>query len=145
MLNEVATAEQISRVISQATAPAFLLGAVAAFISVLITRMNRIVDRSNVLSALPEDDPARGHLRVIVLPRLKRRARLLNKAIECAVMSGIFTTMLVIMAFAASFLNLRHEYGAAFMFSIALLFFAASLVALLLEVRAAVHDLDFYV
>lgn len=144
MLSEVATAEQISRVISQATAPAFLLGAVAAFISVLITRMNRIVDRSNFLGALPEGDPGRSRLEVI-LPRLKRRARLLNKAIEFAVISGICTTVLVILAFASSFLNFKHEYGAAVMFSVALLFFAASLVALLFEVRAALHDLDFYV
>jgi hypothetical protein len=49
------------------------------------------------------------------------------------------------LAFASSLLNLKHEYGAAIMFSIALLFFAASLVTLLLEVRAALHDLDFYV
>jgi len=144
MLNEITTAEQISRVISQATAPAFLLGAVAAFISVLITRMNRIADRSNVLSAFAEGDNRRSQLQV-VLPRLKRRARLLNKAIEFAVISGICTTTLVILAFASSLLNLKHEYGAAVMFSIALLFFAASLVTLLLEVRAALHDLDFYV
>jgi hypothetical protein len=32
------------------TAPAFLLGAVAAFVSVLISRMNRIIDRSQVSS-----------------------------------------------------------------------------------------------
>ncbi|MBW9115496.1 DUF2721 domain-containing protein [Rhizobium cauense] len=144
MLTDVTTAEQISRVISQATAPAFLLGAVAAFISVLITRMNRIADRSNALSAFPEGDMSRSHLQV-VLPRLKRRARLLNKAIEFAVISGICTTALVILAFASSLLNLKHEYGAAVMFSVALLFFAASLVTLLLEVRAALHDLDFYV
>lgn len=144
MLSEITTAEQISRVISQATAPAFLLGAVAGFISVLITRMNRIVDRSNVLSALPEGDPDRGHV-IIVLPRLKRRAKLLNRAIEFAVISGICTTLLVILAFASSFLSFRHEYGAGIMFSAALLFFAASLLTLLLEVRAALHDLDFYV
>jgi hypothetical protein len=35
---------QIGQVISQVTAPAFLLGAVAAFTSVLISRMNRIID-----------------------------------------------------------------------------------------------------
>ena len=144
MLNDVTTAEQISRVISQATAPAFLLGAVAAFISVLITRMNRIADRSNVLSAFAGGDAGQSHLDV-VLPRLKRRAKLLNKAIEFAVISGICTTVLVILAFASSLLNFKHEYGAAVMFSIALLFFAASLVKLLLEVRAALHDLDFYV
>jgi hypothetical protein len=144
MLYEITTAEQISRVISQATAPAFLLGAVAAFISVLITRMNRIVDRSIALSDLPDDDAGKSHVKAI-FPRLRRRARLLNKAIECAVISGIFTTLLVISAFASAFLNLKHEYGAAILFSIALMFFAASLVALLFEVRAAVHDLDFYV
>jgi hypothetical protein len=144
MLGNIATAEQISRVIAQATAPAFLLGAVAAFISVLITRMNRILDRTNVLAAIPEDDLNRRHLRA-ALPRLRRRAKLLNRALECAIISGIFTTVLVILAFISAFLNLRHEYGAAIMFSIALLFFAASLVALLLEVRAALHDLDFYV
>ncbi|MGV4796975.1 DUF2721 domain-containing protein [Rhizobium sp. F40D2] len=142
MLSDVATAEQISRVISQATAPAFLLGAVAGFISVLITRMNRIVDRSNLLGGLRETDPGGSRLKDI-LPRLKRRAKLLNKAIEFAVISGIFTTMLVILAFVSSFLNLRHEYGAAIMFSVALMFFSASLMALLLEVRAALHDLDF--
>src|SRR5262245_41432682 len=141
MLSDVATAEQISRVISQATAPAFLLGAVAAFISVLITRMNRIADRTNILTAMPEDDPRRDHFKAL-LPRLKRRARLLSKAIEYAVISGISTTLLVVLAFVSAFLNLRHEYGAAILFSIALLFFAASLVALLLEVRAALDDLD---
>jgi hypothetical protein len=37
---------QLSQVITQAIAPAFLLGALAAFISVLTLRMNRVVDRS---------------------------------------------------------------------------------------------------
>jgi hypothetical protein len=39
------TATQLSQVISQVTAPAFLLGAVAAFISLLIARLNRVIDR----------------------------------------------------------------------------------------------------
>jgi hypothetical protein len=38
--------KQIAQVFSQATAPAFLFGAAAAFTSVLISRMNRIIDRS---------------------------------------------------------------------------------------------------
>jgi hypothetical protein len=42
------TSTQLSQVIAQVTAPAFLLGAVAAFISVLISRMNRIsIDRKH--------------------------------------------------------------------------------------------------
>jgi Protein of unknown function (DUF2721) len=144
MLGDVSTTEQISQVISQATAPAFLLGAVSAFISLLISRMNRIVDRSSSFTAIAEEDTANAHLKA-ALPRLKRRAKLLNKAIEFAVISGIFTTMLVILAFMSAFFNLRHEYGAALMFTIALAFFIASLVALLLDVRSALQDLDLYV
>jgi hypothetical protein len=52
-----APSTQLSQVIAQVTAPAFLLGAVAAFISVLIARMNRIVDRSQALNAITDDNP----------------------------------------------------------------------------------------
>ncbi|BBO03382.1 hypothetical protein BwSH20_74280 [Bradyrhizobium ottawaense] len=41
---------QLAHVISQAAAPAFLLGALAAFIALLINRLNRIVDRTAVLN-----------------------------------------------------------------------------------------------
>lgn len=144
MPTDLATADQISRVISQATAPAFLLGAVAAFISVLITRMNRLADRSNALIAIPDDDPRWAHLKV-VLPRLSQRARLINRAIEFAVISGIFTTGLVILAFLSAFLRFRHEYGAGIMFIMALMSFAAALITLWREVRAALKDIEYHV
>jgi hypothetical protein len=144
MPTDLATADQISRVISQATAPAFLLGAVAAFISVLITRMNRLADRSNALIAIADDDPRWAHLKA-VLPRLSQRARLMNRAIEFAVISGIFTTGLVILAFLSAFLRFRHEYGAGIMFIMALMSFAAALITLWREVRAALEDIDYHV
>src|SRR5262249_51568527 len=53
------TSTQLSQVNAQVTAPAFLLGAVAAFISVLISRMNRIIDRSQALNAIGDDNPGR--------------------------------------------------------------------------------------
>jgi len=46
MLPETPSIEQLSRVIGSVAAPAFLLGAVAALISVLISRMNRVIDLS---------------------------------------------------------------------------------------------------
>ena len=130
-------AEQLSQIISQATAPAFLLGAMAGLISVLVGRLNRIVDRSNALAAGPNEDPARGQL-------LERRAKLVNKAIEFAVISGIFTTLLVLIAFASAFLGVGHAYGAAFLFMLALGSFGVSLIYLWLEVRISVSQLDFY-
>jgi Protein of unknown function (DUF2721) len=64
---------QLSQVITQAIAPAFLLGALAAFISVLILRMNRVVDRSQMLNAIAAGDTARAHLKADI-PRLRQRS-----------------------------------------------------------------------
>lgn len=65
MLPDPPTVTQLSQIIAQVTAPAFLFGAVAAFISVLITRMNRIIDRSQAFNAIGPDDAAGAHLRRI--------------------------------------------------------------------------------
>jgi hypothetical protein len=135
--------EQLSQIISQATAPAFLLGAMAGLISVLIGRMNRIIDRTNTLTAVPNEDPARGHLRTDI-PRLERRAKLINKAIEFSVISGIFTTLLVLIAFASAFLGIGHAYGAAILFMVALGSFGISLIYLWAEVRISLSQFDFY-
>jgi len=40
---EAPSVSQLSEVISHAIAPAFMLGAVSGFISVLVTRLNRII------------------------------------------------------------------------------------------------------
>jgi uncharacterized protein DUF2721 len=73
------TVAQLSQVISQVTAPAFLLGSVATYTSVLIARMNRIIHRSHSLKAINDEAPT-AHLKADLSP-LRRRAILLNKAI----------------------------------------------------------------
>ena len=45
----VSDIDHLGSVISHATAPAFMLGAVAAFLSILIQRMERISDRIRAL------------------------------------------------------------------------------------------------
>jgi hypothetical protein len=55
MLPDTPSVTQLSQVITQITAPSFLLGAVAAFISVLVARMNRIIDRSQALNAISDE------------------------------------------------------------------------------------------
>lgn len=134
---------QLSQVITQVTAPAFLLGAVAAFTSVVIGRMNCIIDRSQVLNAIGGDEADRAHLKADI-PRLKRRAVLLNKSILFATISAITTSVLVIVAFVSAYLNVPHEYGVGVLFILALAFFTASLVNLALETRIALHEMDHY-
>ena len=50
---------QLSQVMSQATAPAFVLGAVAGFVSILLGRMTTVLDRirslMKSLTTMPRD------------------------------------------------------------------------------------------
>jgi hypothetical protein len=137
------TAAQLSQVISEVTAPAFLLGAVAAFISVLISRMNRIIDRSQALNAIADEDKIRGLLKSDI-PRLKRRALLLNKAILYSTISAIVTSALIIVAFMSAYFNMTHEYGVAVFFIVALGFFTAALVNLAREITIALNEYDHF-
>ena len=84
------------------------LGALAAFIAVLISRLNRIIDRTVVLNGIPDHDTVRSRLKVD-LPRLMRRAAMLNRAIFWAVVASISVTLLVIVAFVTAFFQLQHE------------------------------------
>ncbi|MBR0824065.1 DUF2721 domain-containing protein [Bradyrhizobium manausense] len=71
--------DQLGQIIANVAAPAFLLGAVAAFISVLISRTNRVIDRAQFIHGIAANDSARAFVKAD-LPRLQERARLLNRS-----------------------------------------------------------------
>ena len=133
--------DQLSRIIGNVAAPAFLLGAVAAFISVLMSRINRVIDRSQFLHGIGDDDEPRSYLKAD-LPRLKRRAQLLNRALLCSVVAAILTALIIIVAFISAMMSVAHEYGVAILCIGALLLFCAALVDLARETRIALHDND---
>ena len=137
----VPSIDQLSRIIGSVAAPAFLLGAVAAFISVLMARMNRVIDRSQFLHGIVDDDGTKDYLKTDI-PRLKRRAALLNQSIFYSTVCAIITASLIIVAFVSAMLHLTHEYGVALLFIAALIFFVMSLVNLARETRIALHDSD---
>lgn len=136
--------DQLGRIIANVAAPAFLLGAVAAFIAVLISRINRVIDRSQFIHGIPEGDGSRAFLKTD-LPRLRRRAALLNRSLFCAVVAAILTSLIIIVAFVSALLHFAHEYGVAILFMAAMLMFCASLVDLAREARIALHDNDLRV
>jgi hypothetical protein len=135
--------EQLSNVISHVMAPAFLIGAVAGLVAVLMGRMNGVIDRIRAVNGIADDDKARAHLKSD-LPRLKRRAKLMNDAIYFAVGSALCTTVLVIVAFVTAFFGFRHELGVAVMFIVAVGLLGASLFTLAREVRIALTEFDHY-
>jgi hypothetical protein len=112
-------AGQLSHAMSEATAPAFVLGAVAGFISILLGRMTMVLDRIRSLNEITGDDTARARLRTDI-PRLRQRAKFLNDATLLALASGMCTSLLLVVGFGCALFGLRHEYGAALLFTIAL-------------------------
>jgi hypothetical protein len=143
MLPDTPTVSQLSHVIVQAAAPAFLLGALAAFIAVLISRLNRIIDRTIVLNAIADDNTVKSRLKTDI-PRLLRRAAMLNRAIFWAVIGSIAITLLVIVAFGSALLQFQHERGVAILFMVSLSAFTVSLVDFAREVRIALSEFDHY-
>ena len=143
MISDTPSVSQLSQVIGQAAAPAFLLGALAAFIAVLIARLNRIIDRTVILNGIPDDDAVRYRLKAH-LPRLMRRAAMVNRAILWAVVASISVTILVIVAFVTAFFELPHERGVAIFFMISLGAFTLSLVEFAREVRIALSEFDHH-
>lgn len=135
------TADRLAHVISHAVAPAFLLGAVAGFISILTTRMGGIIDRIRTLNAIAEGDTARSTLKADI-PRLKRRTKLLNQAVYLSLASGICGTLLIMAAFASAFLGVRHEPFVALLFVISVGLLGMSLYKFARDVKIALHEYD---
>jgi hypothetical protein len=121
--------DQLSAAISHAMAPAFMLGAVAAFLNILISRTERIIDRLRFLrtaNAIASPD---------IMSTLSRRMEFLNHGIYFAVLSGLSTAALLVISFSCALLGINHRTGVAVMFVLSLLLLMVSLVDLVREVR----------
>ena len=134
---------QLSRVMSQAMAPAFVLGAVAGFTSILLGRMTTVLDRIRTLNEIADDDTTRAHLKSDI-PRMRQRAKLLNNATRLALASGMCTSLLLVVGFAGAFLRLQHEYGAGLLFVIAVGLLGGSLFRFGQEVKIGLSESDHY-
>lgn len=133
--------DHLSQVISHAVAPAFLLGAVAGFISILLTRMSAAVDRIRALNEIPDKGHEKSRLKSD-LPRQRRRLKLLIRAILLAIGSGVAAGILIIVAFVMALLNSDHVHSVSGLFVISLGFLCASLVTFALEIRMGFNEHD---
>jgi len=136
-------ADQLSTMISHAVAPAFLLGAVAAFVSILIARMTAVTERIRIINRIADDETERTWLREDI-SRLKRRLILLNQSLFLTVTAGICITILLLAGFVVALLGYRHEPGAGILFILSLCLLVGSLVRFLQDVRISLSDHDNY-
>ena len=135
---EMPSIEQLSRVINQSIAPAFMLGAISGFIAVLVTRLNRIVDRCR--EAAGADENASTSATRADVGRLNARADLINRSLFWSVAAALMTIVMMIAAFLFAFLAIRHEWGIALLFVATLALFGLSLVNFAREIRLVIAD-----
>ena len=130
---------EIAAVIQLAVAPVFMLTAVGTIIGALNIRLGRAVDRRNELeeqlTRMPADEKPSAHQE---LGYIARRIRFVYYSIVAAVVSGLFTCLLIAGAFLATFLrsDISHTIGA--MFAVAVLALTVSLLLFLREIFIAV-------
>jgi hypothetical protein len=130
---EPGSIDQLSQVIGHVVGPSFLLGAVAGFISLLLSNRTQALERFRRIKALPAEEGRSGPMPELAL--LRRRMMLLHKALLLALGSGIAASILIIAAFGSAMLGLQHAWGAAILFMVSMTLLCASLVYFAFEVR----------
>jgi hypothetical protein len=144
MAAEVTQLQDISHTIQLAVAPVFLLTAIATTLSVLTTRLGRIVDRARRVegrlhSATTEEAP----VTVRELRRLARRARLIQIAITFGVGSALLVCLTIATAFLGYMLDARLGGGMAILFVLAISAYVVALSCFLREIFWAYQTLTF--
>ena len=118
--------DRLAQIFSNAIAPAFFLGAVAAFVSLMMSRLAAVNESIKATRALPAQSGAAGGSSV-ALAMLTRRARLLSDGIILSLGGGMCATLLLAILFASQFFGLHHAYGAAVLFIAATLLLGIAL------------------
>jgi hypothetical protein len=138
MFQFIPDTQRLALIFSQATAPTFFLGAVAAFVSLMSSRLTAAIERMRTLNATAGDTD-RGRLEVD-LKGLRRRAVLLASGIRAALVAGIFATVLLALIFSTEFAGFRYAYGAGLLFLLATLLLGFALFRFVQEARLSLSE-----
>jgi hypothetical protein len=133
----------IAHLIQIALTPIFLISAIGVTLSVLTSRLARIVDRARAMEdILRRHDHQRDERDLHgALSVMARRARYINAAITLITLSALFIALVVVMLFVNAFLRWDLSVFIACMFILSMLSLAAALSAFLIEVRIATNTL----
>ncbi len=130
--------EDLTHVIQLSVAPVFLLTSLGTILSVLSTRLGRVVDRSRVLrDRLAGADKERERLIQAEMSLLKRRRRIVNQAITFGTISALLVCSLIALAFIGYLVHVPVASVVALLFIAAMLAFIFALVWFLREVLLA--------
>ena len=142
MLDFVPDAKQLAEIFSNAIAPTFFLGAIAAFVSLMTSRLATVMERIRTLNEIADEDQARVRLKVD-LERLRRCGSYLNSGILSALRGGVCATLLLAIMFITGFVGMK-PYAAGLLFIIATGFLGVALVRFAQEARISLGEHDEY-
>ncbi len=136
--------QDITHTIQLAVAPVFLLTAIATTLSVLTTRLGRIVDRARrVEGRLHAASTDEAPVTARELSRLARRARLIQIAITFGVGSALLVCLTIATAFVGYMLDARLGGAMAVLFILAIAAYVSALGCFLREIFWAYQTLTF--
>jgi Ni/Fe-hydrogenase subunit HybB-like protein len=134
----------ITHTIQLAVAPVFLLTALGTTLSVLTTRLSRIVDRARRVEArLPAEQGDARTASVEELRMLESRVRLVYLAITLGTSAALLVCLLIAVAFVGYLAGARVGNAMAVLFIAAMTAYVGALVCFLREVFAAVATMRF--
>jgi uncharacterized protein DUF2721 len=123
-------------------APVFLLNGIGVLLSMLTSRLSRIVDRARVMEAeLPNATPTEGGLIIGRLNVTRRRARLMNRAITLSTVAALLVALVVALLFTSAFTPLPLTLAISLLFILSMSSLVGALWCFLIEVRIATASL----
>ena len=133
----------VAHLIQVALTPIFLISAIGVTLSVLTSRLARIVDRARAMEDVlrRQDHVHDGRDLHAVLDVLARRARYINAAITFITLSALFIALVVVMLFVNAFLRWNLSAFIACLFILSMVSLCAALLTFLIEVRIATRTL----
>ena len=130
--------QEIGEVVRTAVAPVFLLSGVGVTLTMLTSRLARVVDRARVLEQKERDTHLNDmHVLGGALRTLEHRARLLGRAIALCTICALLVSMVVVTLFLGAFVSFHVSLIIATLFIVAMLSFIGGLLMFLREVFVA--------
>jgi hypothetical protein len=132
----------VVQAIQLSLAPVFLLNGIGVMLSMLTSRLSRIVDRARVMEQqLPMAGDVESRQMHATLAIVSRRARLMNRAITLGTVAALLIALVVGLLFAAAFVSFSFGPTIACVFIASMLSLVGSLWCFLIEVRIATANL----
>jgi hypothetical protein len=131
----------IARLVQSSVAPVFLLSGVATTLSVLTSRLARIVDRARRLEEELASHPGSATQLYSDLRVLARRANYINTAISLCAIAALMVALVVVALFANAFFASELASIIALLFVGAMVCLSAAFIIFFIEVRMAIAAL----